>query len=126
MRFLLAALLTALAAYFALMVMPWWIPMPAAFVIALLLPMKKGTAFMATGLGAAACYTLICLLTDNANQHILSTRMATLFHLPASWLMIPVTALAGFVTAGLGGWTGAAFKLLFRRREALNTATPQT
>jgi hypothetical protein len=106
--------LTAIASWFALMVMPWWIPLPIAFFIILICPMKNGRAFLATGTGAALCYLLYSINADQANEHILSTKMATLFHLPSYSFMIVVTALIGFITAGLGGWTGAALRNLLR------------
>jgi CDP-diglyceride synthetase len=123
MRLLLIAALTAIASYFALMVMPWWVPMPIACCLILLLPMHRNwQAFLATGLGAALCYTVITLLTDQANEHILSRKMAILFHLPSYPFMIVVTALTGFITAGLGGWAGSALRRLFQRKNSGNEA----
>lgn len=116
MRFLFILLLTAIASYFALMIMPWWIPMLIGFCITLILPMKrKGQSFLATGLGAALCYILIAIWADQANAHILSRKMAVLFHLPSYLLMIAITALVGFLTAGFGGWTAAALRRLFQQ-----------
>ncbi len=116
MRFLFVLLLTAVASYFALMIMPWWIPMLIGFCIILAVPMKRrGYSFLATGLGAALCYTFIAVWTDEANAHILSRKMAVLFHLPSYWLMIVITALIGFLTAGFGGWTAAALRRLFQQ-----------
>ena len=113
-RFLFVMILTAIASWFALMIMPWWAPLPVAFFIILICPMRNGRAFLATGAGAALCYLLYSITADQANDHILSSKMAELFHLPSYILMIVVTALVGFITAGLGGWTGAALRNLFR------------
>lgn len=115
LRFLIAGFITAVASYFALMIMPWWIPMLISFCTILALPMKKGRAFLATGLGVAVCYSVLGILADQDNEHILSSRMAVLFHLPAYWLMIVITSLVGFITAGLGGWTAAALRGIFRK-----------
>jgi hypothetical protein len=114
MRFLFVMILTAIASWFALMVMPWWIPLPIAFFIILICPMRNGRAFLATGTGAVLCYLLYSINADQANEHILSTKMAALFHLPSYAFMIAVTVLIGFITAGLGGWTGAALRNLLR------------
>jgi hypothetical protein len=114
MRFLFVMILTAIASWLALVVMPWWIPLPIAFFIILICPMKNGRAFLATGAGAALCYLLYSINADQANEHILSTKMAALFHLPSYAFMIVVTTLIGFITAGLGGWTGAALRNLLR------------
>lgn len=114
MRFLFVMLLTAIASYFALMIMPWWIPMLIAFCIVLAVPMKSGLAFLAPATGAALCYLFMSILRDQANKHILSRKMAELFHLPSYILMIIVTALIGYITAGLGGWIAATLRNLFQ------------
>ena len=115
-RFISVVLLMAIASYIAVMLMPWWSPMIIAFLLILLLPMKSGKAFLATATGAAIAFVVMSTLADLANQHILSSKMAVLFHMPSFVLMIIVTALIGFVTAGLGGWTGAALYQLFRNK----------
>ncbi|WP_118972707.1 hypothetical protein [Taibaiella koreensis] len=123
MRFLFIMLLNAAACYFALMIMPWWIPALIGFCITLLLPLRRnGMSFLAAGLGAALCYLLLCIITDQANEHILSRKMAVLFHLPSSWFMTAVTVLLGFITAGLGSWTAAALHRLFRNDKLKETA----
>lgn len=95
--------------------MPWWIPALIGGGITLVLPLRRNwQSFLAAGLGAAACYILLCLITDQANEHILSGKMATLFHMPSYLFMIAFTALTGFITAGLGSWTAAALRRLFR------------
>jgi hypothetical protein len=116
MRFLFVTLLTAVATWFAITFMPWWSILLVAFLIALMLPMKNGKSFLATGLGAAIAWLLISLSADLANDHILGSRMATLMlKTPSYGLMIAITALVGFITAGLGGWTGAAVRNMFRQ-----------
>lgn len=118
MRFFFILLLTAVASYFALMIMPWWIPMLIGFCLVLAAPLRKNwQSFLATGSGAALCYLLITITTDQANEHILSRRMATLFHLPSYALLIALTVLIGFLTAGLGGWTAGALRRMFRSKE---------
>lgn len=117
-RFLFVMILTTIASWLALMIMPWWIPLPVAFFITLICPMRNGRAFLATGMGAALCYLLYSITADQANDHILSSKMAGLFHLPSYILMIVVTAFVGFITAGLGGWTGAALRNLLRSHKS--------
>ncbi len=116
-RFLFALLLTAVASGFALTAMPWWTSMPVAFIIILMLPMRGGRAFLATGLGAAIAFFILSYMADTANEHILSSRMAMLFGLPSYAFMLLLTALTGFITAGLGGWTAALLRRLLQRHE---------
>ncbi len=123
MRFLFVFLLTAAASYFALLIMPWWISMLIAFFVVLLLPMKKGPAFLAGALGVGLCWLAVALVADFKNDHLLSSKMAALFHLPSYVLMIALTPLTGFITGGLGGWTAAALRDLFREK---TPGTPTT
>lgn len=117
MRFLSVVALTAIASYGSLQFMPWWIPMLIGFCLILVLPMRKNwQSFLATGSGAALCYTWIALFTDQANEHILSRKMAVLFHLPSYVLMIVITVMVGFFTAGLGGWTASALRRSLRNK----------
>jgi len=114
-RFITVLLLTAAVSCAALYVFPWWVPMPVAFLLVLLLPLRGGAAFLAAGTGAALTYFIMALLADLANNHILSTKMALLFHVPSFIFMLLLTALSGFITAGLGGWAGALLRRFTRR-----------
>ena len=117
MRFLFVFLLTAIASYFALLIMPWWVSMLIAFFVVLLLPVRKASAFLATALGVGLCWLAVALVADFKNDHVLSSKMAELFHLPSYALMIALTSLTGFITGGLGGWTAAALRDLFREKQ---------
>lgn len=109
MRFLIVLILTALLSYFAILIMPWWTPMPIAFLLIIWMPMNKWKSALATGLGAAICFMLTATIKDFNNEQILSTKIANLFHLPSPILLILIFGIIGFITAGLGGWTGASF-----------------
>lgn len=124
MRFLFVFLLTAIASYFALLIMPWWISMLIAFFVVLLLPMKKGRSFLAAALGVGLCWLLVALVADFRNDHLLSTKMAALFGLPSYALMIALSPLTGFITGGLGGWTAAALRDIFREKQVTTVSTP--
>lgn len=124
MRFLFVFLLTAIASYFALLIMPWWISMLIAFFVVLLLPMKKGRSFLAAALGVGLCWLLVALVADFRNDHLLSTKMAALFGLPSYALMIAFSPLTGFITGGLGGWTAAALRDIFREKQVTTVSTP--
>lgn len=86
-----------------------------AFALCLSLRLKRGTAFLAAGLGAGLTYLLLSALADNANDHLLGRKMAVLFGLPSPLLLWALTALAGFMTAGLGGLCGASLRTVFKR-----------
>lgn len=115
-RFITVMVLMAVASYIAIMLTLWWTPMVIAFILILLLPLKMAKAFLSTALGTAIAYTVLSIRTDIANEHILSTKMTSLFHMPSFAIMIVITVLIGFITAGLGGWTGAALSQLLRNK----------
>lgn len=110
-----------------MLIMPWWIPLLAAFAVSLLLPMKNWQSFLAAALGAGICWTVAAFLADYNNDHILAGKMARLFTLPSSVFMIIITGLTGFITGGLGGWTGAAIRNFGRDKGAgINNAETES
>ena len=110
MRFLLSViliiLLSALAEYF----LPWWSVAVVAFLVSAFIAQKPGKAFLAGFSGIAIFWLLACLVKDMANDHILSTRMAALFHLPNYGLFIVVTVFIGGLVGGLAAWSGALLR----------------
>ncbi len=123
MRFILLLLLTAVLCYLTLYIMPWWIPMLIAFLLVIIFPVRGGQAFVSTGTGAALCYLIITFFADRANEQILSRKMAELFGLPSTSLLLVLTALIGFITAGLGGWSGSFLRQMFQRPSKTGGAT---
>ena len=109
MRFLVVLILNALSSSLLLHFLPWWICLPIAFLIILMLPLKKLSAFLASGLGTSICWILYSSISDFHNGHILSGKIATLFHLPSWMFVLIITAVIGFITGGLGGFTAATF-----------------
>lgn len=103
MRYFSVLILTGLLSSFALILMPWWIPMIVGFFIVLVLPMKLKQSFLAPALGCALAFIFIALWKDLANNHLLSAKIAQIFHLPSYLLLVLITGLIGFITAGLGG-----------------------
>jgi len=116
MRFLIVFIVTAILSCLALFIMPWWIPMPIAFLLTLGLPMKKGWSFLAPALGCGLCFVIIALLRDLNNHHLLSEKIALVFHLPSFTYLILISGIIGFITAGLGGWTAATLSALFKKQ----------
>jgi len=110
MRFISTIILTALLAFAATCYLPWWTIAVAAFVIALLLPQKAGKSFLSGFLGIFLLWLCYSFSKDMANEHILSLRMAKLFHLPGSTLFLIVAAFVGGLVGGLAAWAGAALR----------------
>ena len=110
MRFLLSVILIALLAAGAEYFMPWWSVAVVCFIVSLLIKQRAGRAFLAGFCGIALMWLVIALIHDIANDHILSTRMAALFHLPNYGLFIVVTVLIGGLVGGLSAWAGALLR----------------
>ena len=102
---ILIALLSAVAEWF----LPWWMIAVVAFVVSIFIPLKPGKAFLAGFVGIGTFWLIACTIQDVPNEHILSTRMAALFHLPGYGLFIAVTVLIGGLLGGLSAWAGAFF-----------------
>lgn len=118
MRFLLTILLIAAGAALAEYFLPWWSLAVVAFLVALLIVLRPGKAFLAGFLAIALLWAGWALFRDLPNHQILSARMARLFGLPHSALYLVVTALVGGLVGGLAAWSGALVRQAFARPAA--------
>lgn len=107
MRFLISILFIALLSFAAEIFLPWWSVAVVCFCTVLLFRFKSGKAFASGFLGVFLFWVTVSLFKDFSNEHILSSRMAQLFHVPHSVLFILVSALIGGFVGGLAGWSGA-------------------
>lgn len=107
MRFFAAVISIFLFSAIAEWFLPWWMVAVVAFIVAFVITLKPGKAFLAGFAGVAICWLTAALVRDVPNDHILSTRMAALFHLPGYTLFIVVTIFIGGLVGGLAAWAGA-------------------
>lgn len=108
MRFLSAFLLTLLLSYVGGLYMPWWIIAPAAFIVAVIVPQKPLTAFLAGFFSLFLLWTLLASYIDIKNKHLLSTKIAELlFKTPSHWLIMMVTGLVAALTGGMAALTAS-------------------
>ncbi len=113
MRLLIPICLTALCSYAALFLTPWWASMVVALVVSVFIRMSAGRSFIAGAIGVAVCWLIAAFMIDLSNEHLLSSRMAVLFQLPSYAFMLILTTAVGFISGGLGAWTGACLRQLF-------------
>ncbi len=114
---LLAIFLTALLAFLAGMFLPWWSIAIIAFLVALLIPQKIGLGFLSGFLGIFLLWGLVALWIDTRNESILSTKIASLFPLDgSSILLILVTALVGALVGGFAAMAGSALRPVRKRK----------
>jgi hypothetical protein len=117
MKLLLSILLIALLAGIAEWFAPWWSLAAAAAMVAFLLKLRPGKAFLAGFLGIGLLWLGFVLWRDIPNGHILSERLAKLFKLPNHTLFIVVTAVLGGLLGGLSAWAGAQLVIGAGRRK---------
>lgn len=96
-------------------IMPWWSIGLAAAGVVFFSRLKPGWAFLTGFFGIAALWSIVAVSKDINNEHILSTRMAQLFHLPNFGTFIVVTILLGAIVGGLSAWSAALLAQVFRR-----------
>ena len=110
MRFFLLVILIAILSASVEHFLPWWSVAVVAFVVAVFAKQRPGRAFLGGFCGIGLCWLVAALLHDISNEHILSTRMAALFHLPNYALFIAVTVFIGGLVGGLSAWAGALIR----------------
>ena len=114
MKFIVAFILTALLSFAAGLFFPWWTIAVVAFVVALLIHQKGYKAFLAAFFALLILWGGQSFLIDHANNHLLATKIASVFPLGGSYiLLIVLTAFIGAFVAGMAALTGS----LARKRQ---------
>ena len=88
MKFIIVVLLTALLGYAAPLYFAWWSFAVTSFIITLLIHQKAFAAFAAAFLGLFLLWAIMAMLIDNANNHLLSQKIAMLLHLGSSSMLL--------------------------------------
>ena len=117
MRFFLTILLTMLLSFIAGLYLPWWSVAIVAFFAALLVPPRIGLGFFAGFLGIFLLWGALAFWIDTANESILSHKIALLFPLGGSTLLlILITAFIGGLVGGFAAMAGSSIR--FKRSNA--------
>ena len=109
MKFLFATILTALLSFIAgIFISIWWFFAVVALLVALLIHQRSGKAFFAGFLGLFILWFILAFWMDNANDGVLSVKIASLLPLGGSkWTLIIVTAFIGGLIAGFAAMSGS-------------------
>jgi hypothetical protein len=108
MKFIVSIILTALLSFAAGLYLGWWSLALAAFIVAACIPQKPWKAWLAGFLGLFLLWGILATLIDVKNQHILSQKMAQVFPLGGSYMvLILVTAFIAALVAGFAALTGS-------------------
>lgn len=102
MKLITAILLTAILAFALGEYLPWWSVAAAAFAASLFIRQGPVAAFAGGFIGVSAMWAAYALWIDQANQSILSERIASLLPLQGQpVLLILFTGLIGGLVGGL-------------------------
>jgi hypothetical protein len=110
MRFLLSILTTAVLCFLAQLLLPWWSAGAVAFLVALFAGHTPGKGFLMGFLGVGLCWLSVAGFRDIANEHILSGKIAKIFHLQSHVQLLFITVFIGALIGGLFAWAGATIK----------------
>jgi hypothetical protein len=111
MKFVVATLLTGLLAFIAGLFLPWWSLALVAFGVAVLVPQKGGLSFLAGFSGIFLMWALLAAWIDWQNGHLLSHKIAQLFPLGgSSVLLILVSAFIGGLVGGFAALSGSLLR----------------
>jgi len=108
MKFITALLLTALLGFAAPLYFAWWSFAITSLVVALAIHQKPLKAFIAGFLGVFLLWALHAMFLDNANDHLLSGKVALILPLNGSYgLLIFITAFLGGLVSAFAALTGS-------------------
>ena len=116
MRFLLATLLTASLSFIAGLYFPWWSLAVVSFLVALFIRQRIAASFIAGFTGIFILWGVLALWIDLKNNQILSHKIAQLFPLGgSSILLILVTAFVGALVGGFAAMSGSSVLPLVKK-----------
>lgn len=111
MRFFLATLLTATLSFLVGLYTPWWSIAVVAFLVALLIRQNLFVSFLSGFLGIFLCWGILAFWIDLKNNHLLSQKIAQIFPMGgSSLLLILVTALVGAIAGGFAALSGSSLR----------------
>ncbi|HXL54611.1 MAG TPA: hypothetical protein VN958_00045 [Chitinophagaceae bacterium] len=108
MKFIAAIILTALLGYAAPLYFSWWSFAVTSFIVAIAVHQHPAKAFIAGFIGLSFLWGIHASIIDNANNHILSRRVAYILPLNGSSIsLIWITAITGGLVSGFAALTGS-------------------
>jgi hypothetical protein len=108
MKFIASIILTALLGYAVTLYFSWWSFAITSFIVAIAIHQHPGKAFITGFIGLSLLWGIHASMIDNANNHILSQRVAYILPLNGSSIsLIWITAITGGLVSGLAALTGS-------------------
>jgi hypothetical protein len=113
LKYILSIVVTALLAFLSGIYMPWWGIAIAAFLVSAAIPQKPSFSFLSGFLGVFLLWEVLAWWIDNKNNGILSQKVASLFKLGnSSVLLIVITSIIGALVAGFAALAGSYLRRL--------------
>ena len=105
-------IVAAIAAWF----FPWWSVVVAAGLVGLIANPKTAAIGYAAGFaGVGLAWSMYALFLNFQNQGLLAGKIATIFNLPNSAMLITITILIGSLLGGFGCMTGTLLRKIFEK-----------
>lgn len=115
MKFVTKVILIAGLSYIAEQFFPWWSVVICAFLVNVLLPTKGFNAFISGFLGVGLLWLVFAWMIDSNTGSILTEKIALLFELNQSGLVVAATGLVGGITGGFAALTGNVLRTINRK-----------
>ncbi|RYG06166.1 MAG: hypothetical protein EOO02_01495 [Chitinophagaceae bacterium] len=110
MKFISALLITASISFLGALVLPWWVIAVSGFVVAFVIIQHPFKAFLAGFIAGFLAWGIHAFVIDQANQHVMATRVAGVFSLGGPYMMILVTGLTGAIVTGFAALSASLLK----------------
>ena len=105
-KVLVKIVLIAFLAYLLQTMFPWWTIVIAGFLMNFIISTNGISSFISGFLGIGMLWFLLATIIDVQTDSILTDKVAGIFSLPNSWLLVIVTSLIGGIAGGFGAVTG--------------------
>ncbi len=106
-KILLKIILTAVLAYLIQTILPWWSVVIASFSVSFIISTKGLSSFVGGFVGIGILWFALATIIDYQTDSILTDRVAGIFSLPTSQLLILSTSIIGGLAGGFGALTGS-------------------
>ena len=111
MKFFVSILLMMMVSFASCLYFPWWSIAVACFLIATLIPQKKGIAFLTGFIALFLLWGGLSFWISSNNQHVLAHRISQLILKKDNPLsLILVTGLIGAIVGGISSLTGSLMR----------------
>ncbi|NMM48061.1 hypothetical protein [Marinigracilibium pacificum] len=121
MKTLGMTILTGLLVYFLHSYLPWYSPMIISIILFAIFKMNAGNMVTSSFFGSVLASIILTVSIDNANDAIMSSRMAGVFGLTSGIYLHVITALFAGISGILGAFLGYSFRrmIIKKRTDAM-------